>query len=132
MSDYEKPTGWTGWIAFAAIMLMIGGVLEVFYGFVALFNDTWVLSTEDQIFLVDISSWGWAHIIWGAVVFFAGLLLLRGNMLGRIVGVIAASVSMIINFVFLPAAPFWAITVIVIDALVIWAIIVHGKEMKSV
>jgi hypothetical protein len=48
------------------------------------------------------------------------------------VGVVVASISLIANFLFLPAYPLWAISVMVIDLLVIWALTAHGREMKSV
>ena len=60
-----------------------------------------------------------------------GVGLLRGVMIARILGVIVAGISLLVNFVFIPAYPFWAISVIVIDVLVIWAIIVHGRELKN-
>jgi hypothetical protein len=127
----DQPSAWTGWIAFAAIMLMIAGFLQMFYGFVALFNDEWVVWGREAALFVDLTGWAWAHIIWGALVVLVGFGLMRGNIVARIIGVIVASVSLIINFAFIPVYPFWAIVVIVIDALVIWAIIVHGRDMKT-
>ena len=127
----EETTGWTGWVAFAAIMLMIGGFLQMFAGIIALFNDNWVVWGSENALFVDLTGWAWAHMLWGLLVILAGVLLFRGNMVGRLVGVIAAMVSLIINFIFIPVYPFWAIVIIVIDALIIWAIVVHGREMKS-
>lgn len=131
-TEYQGRTGWTGWITFAGIMLMIGGSLQAFYGLLALFNDEWVVWGKEGALFVDLTTWGWVHLLWGVLVVLCGLGLFTGNMAARIGGVIAASVSMIVNFFFVPVYPFWALTVIVIDALVIWAITVHGREMKSV
>ena len=47
-------------------------------------------------------------------------------------GVIAVSLNLVVNFFFVPVYPFWALTVITIDALVIWALIAHGREMRDV
>lgn len=131
-TNAEAPTAWTGWIAFAGIMLIIGGSLQALYGFFAIINDQWVVWGKEQAVLLDLSSWGWVTLIWGIVVILAGIGLFSGNMMARIVGVIVASVSLIANFFFLPVAPFWAIIVIAIDALIIWAIVVHGREMKEI
>jgi hypothetical protein len=68
----------------------------------------------------------------GTIVFLSGVGVLTGNVLARMVGVIVASISLIANFLFLPAYPLWAISVMVIDLLVIWALTAHGREMKSV
>lgn len=127
----EERTGWTGWIAFAGIMLMIGGALNMFWGFIALVNDEWVVWGARGAMYLDITTWGWVQILVGALVLLAGLGVMSGNLLARIVAVIVATLSLLVNFLILPLYPIWAITLITIDALVIWALIVHGKEMKT-
>ena len=126
-----QTTGWTGWIAFAGVMMMIGGLLNAFYGLIAVINDEWVVWGNRTAVYLDISQWGWVHIIVGLVVTLCGFGVFSGNVLARSVGVLIASLSLIVNFFFVPAYPLWAMTVIVIDALVIWALIVHGREMRT-
>lgn len=128
---YQEPTGWTGWIFFAAVMLMIGGGLNAFYGLVAILRDDLVVWNSDAALVVDLTTWGWILLIAGILAFLCGIGLLTGNMVARVFGVIFACLSMFVNFFFLPVYPFWAITIIVIDAMVIWAITVHGREMKE-
>ena len=129
---YAEPSGWTGWIAFAGVMMIIAGGLQAFYGLVALLNDDWVVWTNRGSLYLDISDWGWIHLIGGVIVLLAGFGVFTGNVLARAVGVIVAGVSLVLNFFFIPAYPVWAITVIVIDILVIWALTAHGREMRSV
>jgi hypothetical protein len=76
--------------------------------------------------------WGWWTLFVGAVVFAIGAALLRGSMFARTVAVFVAAGSLISQFVTLNIAPLWSLTVIFIDILVIWAVMVHGKEMKGV
>jgi hypothetical protein len=111
-------------------MLMIGGSLNLFYGVIAAVNDEWVVFTNRSAVYLDVSEWGWVHIILGAVVFLAGIGVFSGNILARIVGVIVASISLLVNFFFIPVYPLWALIVITIDALVIWALTAHGREMR--
>jgi len=59
-----------------------------------------------------------------------GFLVMQGNMFGRTIAVILATVSIIVNFIWLPVYPVWAIIVIVIDVFILYAVIVHGREMK--
>lgn len=131
LSSYDEPTGWTGWIAFAGVMMVIGGCLNLFYGIVAAVNDEWVVWTNRADVYLDVSEWGWVHIVLGSVVLLAGIGVFSGNILARIVGVIVASVSLLANFLFIPAYPLWAVIVITIDALVIWALTAHGGEMRQ-
>jgi len=52
-------------------------------------------------------------------------------MWARIVGVLVALVSSVVNLAFMAAYPLWSVIMIVVDVLVIWAITVHGSEMKA-
>ena len=61
----------------------------------------------------------------------AGIGVLTGNILVRAIGVIVAGLSMVANFFFIPVYPWWSITIIVIDVVVIWALIAHGRELKT-
>ena len=38
---------------------------------------------------------------------------------------------MLVNFLIVPLYPIWALILITVDLLVIWALIAHGKEMKA-
>src|SRR5262245_52804049 len=109
-NSYDQRTGWTGWITFAAVMMILAGSLNLLYGIIAAVNDEWVVFTNRANVYLDISEWGWVHIIVGAVVFLAGIGVFSGNILARIVGVIVASISLLANFFFIPVYPLWAIT----------------------
>ena len=136
-ASYREPiatterTRWTGWIVFAGVMLIISGVLNAFYGLIAIINDDWVVWTNRASLYLDLSKWGWVHLIIGLIVVLSGIGVFSGNVLARTVGVIAASLSLIANFFFIPAYPLWALIVITIDLLVIWALTAHGKEMRE-
>ena len=130
-SATSTRTGWTGWITFAAIMMIIAGSLNALYGLIAVVNDEWVVWTNRASLYLDISQWGWIHLVVGLVVLLSGIALFSGNILARTVGVIAVAISLMSNFLFLPAYPVWAIIVITIDVLVIWALTAHGSEMRG-
>lgn len=130
-TSMQGRTGWTGWIAFAGVMMLIGGTLAFVQGLVAAVNDEWVVWGARGSLYLDLSAWGWINMIVGVIVFLAGLGVFTGNVLARTVGVIVASLSLIANFFWLPAYPIWSIIVITIDALVIWALTAHGSEMRE-
>ncbi len=130
MSTTES-TGWTGWIIFASVMMLVGGAIGAIQGLVALLNDEWVVWGNVGNLYLDLSAWGWVHLILGIVVFLAGLGVLSGNILARTVGVIVAAISLVANFMFLPAYPIWSIVIITVNALVIWALTAHGDEMRA-
>src|SRR3954471_4391214 len=91
MTDDGGRTGWTGWIAFAGVMMIIAGTLNAIYGLIAIVNDDWTVWTNSGSLLVDISKWGWMHLVVGLVVLASGVGVFSGNVLARTVGVIAAT-----------------------------------------
>ena len=56
--------------------------------------------------------------------------LMAGNMVARIVGVIVAVISATLNLLFIGAYPVWSTIIIAVDVIVIYAIVVHGRELK--
>lgn len=127
----DQRTGWVGWIYFAGVMMVIGGALNAFYGLVAVLNDDWVVWQNRSAVFLDLTGWGWVHLILGFVVFLCGFGVMTGNLFARTIGVIIASISLIVNFFALPVYPLWSIVIITIDALVIWALTAHGRELRT-
>ncbi len=129
----QEPTAWTGWIAFAGTLMLLLGVFHAIQGLVAIFNDQYfVVGSSGLIVSVDYTAWGWVHLLFGLVVIAAGAGLLVGQMWARVVGVVVAFLSAVLNIAFLSAYPVWSAIMIAIDVLAIWAITVHGREMKAV
>ena len=125
-----KGTG--GLILFAGLMMMLGGVFQAIQGIVALANDTFYALGQEYAFQFDVTTWGWIHLILGAVVAVAGYFLLRAAVWARMVAVIVAGLSIIANFMWLPYYPLWGVVVITVDVLVIWAVTVHGRDVLPV
>jgi hypothetical protein len=130
--DDPAPTGWTGWIAFAACMMLLLGTFQAIQGLVAIFDDGYYAVTEKGLVIdVDFTVWGWVHLLLGVLIAVSGVGILSGNMGARIVGVLFAGLSASLNLLFIEAYPVWSIIVITVDVLVIFALTVHGREMKS-
>ena len=127
-----QMTGWVGWVAFAGVMMLLVGTFHVIQGLVAVFRDEYFLVTKSGLTVnVDYTTWGWTHIIGGAVLILAGIAVFSGAVWARTVGVILAMLSAIVNIAFLAAYPIWSVTMIAVDVLVIWALTVHGGELKE-
>jgi len=132
-STAPEPTGWVGWIAFAGIMMVMLGSFHAIQGLVALFNDKYYLvGNSGLVVSVDFTTWGWVQLIFGLIAIGAGAALFTGKMWARVLGTVVAAVSALVNIGFLGAYPIWSMTMIAFDVLVIWAITVHGAEMKTV
>lgn len=117
----RKPFA-TGWTTFAGCLLILGGIMAVFQGIGAIVNDDRYVITSNYVYKFDVTGWGWIHLILGLVLVAAGFMLFTGALWARILGVIAAGLNMIANFLWLPSYPFWAIVLIAVDVFVIWAL----------
>ena len=127
----SEPSGAAiGWIAFAGIIMIVAGSFQIIAGLAALINPD-SFTAVDSIFEQTAESWGWWHLIVGAIVVLAGFGVFTGNVLARIVGVIGATVSAISAFVWLPIRPIWGILVIAVDIAVIWALTAHGRDIQK-
>jgi vacuolar-type H+-ATPase subunit I/STV1 len=130
--EESEVTGWVGWIVFAGTMMAMLGVLHMFEGFIALFRNTQIVfPTSGLAVQVSYTQWGWLQIIAGALVLATGLALFTGRTWARTLGVILVSVSVLVNFAWANIYPFWSLTLLTLDFVVIYAIIAHGGEMKA-
>ena len=128
MSDYEatrsaQDSGWVGGgYVFAGVIMLMVGTFQALAGLAALFEDEFYVVTPNYIFKIDTTTWGWIHLILGVVVAFAGYALFAAKTWARVIGVTLATLSAIVNFIFIPYYPFWAILIISLDVWVIWAL----------
>jgi hypothetical protein len=128
----QPQSAWAGWVVFGGVMMILLGLFQIVQGIVALLDDEYFLVTQNGLVVnVDYTVWGWTHLVLGIIAGLTGVGLLAGNTLARVVGVVIASVSALVNLVFIPAYPIWSIIVITLDVMVIFAIVVHGRELKS-
>jgi hypothetical protein len=128
----DERTGWAGWVVFGGVMLIMMGAFQITQGLVALFDDGfYAVSSNGLVVDIDYNTWGWIHIVIGLVGLAVGIGLLAGNLAARIAGVVIASLSALVNLAFTSAYPLWSVIVIVLDVIVIYAIIVHGRELKG-
>jgi len=120
-----------GWTWFAAVMMWMIGGLHAIAGLVGIFTDEFYATVPEYMFAFNVEAWGWTHLILGLVVFAAGAGVLSAKLWARIVAVVFAAVSLLTSFAWLPWYPIWSTVIIAIDALVIWALTVHGHDIES-
>jgi hypothetical protein len=83
------------------------------------------------VFEFDVTTWGWIHLIGGVVLFGSGILIGMGNLFGRIIGIIVAGLSAVVNFMWLPYYPIWSAILIALNVAIIWALSVHGRDVTK-
>jgi hypothetical protein len=113
-------------------MMILVGTFQAIAGLVALFRSTYYLVTSNGLLVtVDYTTWGWVHLIVGLIIAGGGVAVMTGAVWGRILGVLLASLSALVNLAFLSAYPVWSLLMIALDVVVIFALTVHGSEVKK-
>jgi hypothetical protein len=121
--DYEAGSvAVHGVEVFAGIMLIVGGGFQVIQSIVAIARDEYIVVLPNYVFSLDLTGWGWIHLVVGLILAGIGACLLLGQGWARIAGIVVAGISALINFSWLPYSPWWALLVIAVDILVIWAL----------
>ena len=120
-----------GLTVFAAVFMVLAGAMQALQGLVALANDTFFVLGKEYVFELDITTWGWVHLVLGVVVAIAGVALFQGATWARVVAVMVASVSILVNFLWIPYYPIWSLTLIAFSAFVIWAVTAHGRDILA-
>jgi len=127
----EEPAGTgAGWVLFAGIVMIVGGLFAFFEGLAALLKSGRFYTTvANYPYGGHVKTWGWIVLIAGIIVLLAGFYVMAGALWARIVGITLASLSALANFFFIPFYPFWSLLVITLDIFVIWALAAHGKAL---
>ena len=116
-------SGWAvGFSAFAGAIMILIGIFHFFSGLGAVINDDFFVVSKNYAFDVDVTGWGWIHMILGVIIFAAGLGIFSGATWARVVGITLAIISAIANFFYIPYYPGWALLIIALDIVVIWAL----------
>ncbi|SFJ98659.1 hypothetical protein [Cellulomonas sp. KH9] len=118
-----------GTTVLAAVLMIVVGSFNVIQGLVAVFQDDFYVATPNYLLQLDVGTWGWVHLLVGLLVVLAGFAVLSGRVWARAVGVALAVVSAVANFAFIPYYPFWSLTIIAVDIVVIWALTAHGRDI---
>ncbi|MEV6172519.1 hypothetical protein AB0L99_30450 [Streptomyces sp. NPDC051954] len=129
-----RTTGqaWAGGLTmFAAVMLMIGGILDVLRGIAAIAEDDVFVTTQNYVFEFDLTSWGWIHLALGAVAVVVSMGLFQMATWARVSGVAIAALLIIANFLSLPYYPVWSVVMIAISGFIIWALCVSRDNESA-
>ncbi|WP_329548864.1 hypothetical protein OG548_38150 [Streptomyces sp. NBC_01356] len=133
-SAHVQTTGrpWAeGLTVFAAVMLMIAGVLDILRGVMAIAEDDVFVATRNYVFEFDLTSWGWIHLVLGALAVIVSFGLFQASLWARVAGVAIAGLIIIANFLSLPYSPVWSIVMIAFSGFIIWALCVVRSDESA-
>src|SRR3954453_20024255 len=110
----------SGWAAFAGVMLFMVGSLDALWGLAAVLNDDVVVVGGHGAIIADPTTWGWVHLLVCSLLALAGLGLLMGSSAARVPAILCVTINAISQIVWFPAAPLWSFLLIILDVTIIY------------
>ncbi len=115
---------------FAAILLLIAGVLNVIYGIAAISNAAF-FDHQTQYVIFGLGFWGWVTLIIGIVQLTGGYSLFSGGTYGRVIGIIAATLGAIESLLSVGGSyPFWSLGIFALCLIVLHGLVVYGEPVE--
>jgi hypothetical protein len=124
---YREPGRGLGLISFAAVVVAIVGCFNLLYGIAAVANAHVFVANAHYVF-GDLRTWGWITLAIGFLQLIAAAGVMMGNQLARWYGVWVVGLSAIEMMFFIPAYPFWALTIIAVDIVAIYGLCAYGSR----
>ena len=121
--EHSRKGGWADFVGtFAGVMLLIVSGFAILQGGAAVGNDAMYSDIADYLYEFDLGTWGWIHLVLGLIGICVGVGIIMRTSWAQLTGVMIAGLSMLANFAFLPYYPFWAMTIIALNVLIVWAL----------
>jgi hypothetical protein len=128
-----------GWLLFAGIVLLAGGVMRFFDALWAFrYHGAVPENLQNAILGHSLSTYGWLWLIVAIVVFLSGLAVVSQSQMaqwtgqvGRWIGVIAGFIISFTAIWWMPYYPVWSLLYIGIGVLVLYALVAHGQRQTA-
>ena len=121
-----------GWIGFAGILMLVVGTIDFFQGLIGLFKDDYYVVTASGFLAVNLTTWSWILLLWGALLVLAGLGLLGGQGWARWFAIVVVAVNFFTQLGFLGNSqyPLWALTALTLNVIVLYALTARWEESE--
>jgi hypothetical protein len=119
----------SGWATFVAVYLTIAGLLNIVWGISALSSKSYFIS--GGLLWSELNTWGWVAIIVGAIQVLGAMLVAARRAGGAVIAGFLAFFGIMLNFLSIGAYPVWSVILLVIDAMIIWAVTVHSDAFVT-
>ena len=116
-----------GLVLFASILLVVVGCFNVIQGIAAIANSHVFVANAHYVF-GNLKTWGWLTLILGVLLLLAAVGVLAGNQLARWFAVVVIALNAIDQMFFVPAYPFWALTIIAMDVVALYGLCAYASR----
>jgi len=124
-SAYVDEQRGSGWITFAGVMILMVSVLNIVDGIAAISKSSFFVANARYV-VSDLNTWGWVVLALGVLQMVVGFGIWAGNQFARWAGIAVVSINGIAQLLFLPAYPFWSLSIFTLDVLVLYGLAAYG------
>jgi hypothetical protein len=124
-STYVDADSGSGWISFAGVVIMIVAILNIIDGIAAISDSSFFVGDARYVFS-DLNTLGWVVLALGVLQMVVGFGVWAGNQLARWAGIVIVSLNAVVQLLFIPAYPFWSLSIFALDILVLYGLAAHG------
>ena len=118
-----------GLVLFASILLVVVGCFNAIYGIAAI-AQSHVFTPNAHYVFANLRAWGWITLILAILQLLAAGGVLAGNQAARWFAVVVIGLNAIDQMFFIPAYPFWSLTIIAMDIVALWGLCVYGSRQN--
>jgi len=120
-----------GRVVFAAIFLVVVGIINIIYGIGAL-DDASIFVNDTRFILDNLNTLGWVMIIVGIIQLTGGLSLMGGATYGRLIGIVAGTLGAIVALLSIGGSnPWWSLAVFALCVYIVHGIVVFGEDERT-
>ena len=113
-----------GIVSFTAVLFTLTGFFHAIQGLGALVKKEYF--DESTLLYSNLQVTGWVWVVLGLLQIGAAYMIVGRASGGRILGIVLATLSVVVSFFTMGAYPVWSIVVIAVDLLMIYGLTVHG------
>lgn len=126
----SESRAWTGWVVFAGAMLLIVGMINTFEGLSALIQDEHVVVNSQNLVVVDLTAFGWILLLSGLLMMATAAGLMTAQSWARVTAIVLVSVHAVAQIAWLGAYPVYALLMIALDTVVLFALTAKWSEAR--
>lgn len=118
-------------MTFAGVLFLIAAFFNAVNGIVAIADPGYLYVDEGEVVIESFRAFGVVLLVLAGIEFLVGWGIVARVRAAQIVGVVLAILALIVHFAYFVAHPVWSTILIVLNAIIIYALTVYNAEFAA-
>src|ERR1700743_2946867 len=115
MASRHRTSIWRGSIAFASMMMIVVGAINLLEGIVTIADRQRPVVIEGRLYVLSVVGWGILVLVFGAILICAGVGVLSARTWARIAAIVCVSLHAVVQVASLAAYPLVSLPMLALD-----------------